>query len=82
MQIYSIQKLIPEKSIVVFSPHFDDVLFMLGGYILELKNVGLLETKNFHLNLMNWIYAIITSIPIFFSLALSSSLIPESVITT
>jgi hypothetical protein len=52
MQIYSIQKLIPEKSIVVFSPHFDDVLFMLGGYILELKNVGLLETKNFHFNLI------------------------------
>ncbi len=52
MQIYPIQKLIPEKSIVVFSPHFDDVLFMLGGYILELKNVGLLETKNFHINLI------------------------------
>jgi hypothetical protein len=52
MQIYPIQKLIPEKSIVVFSPHFDDLLFMLGGYILELKKAALLETKNFHINLI------------------------------
>jgi hypothetical protein len=52
MQIYSIQQVIPEKNIVVFSPHFDDVLFMLGGYILELKKAGLLETKHFHVNLL------------------------------
>ena len=52
MQIYSIHQVIPEKNIVVFSPHFDDVLFMLGGYILELKKAGLLETKHFHFNLI------------------------------
>lgn len=52
MQIYSIHQVIPEKNIVVFSPHFDDVLFMLGGYILELKKAGLLETKHFHINLI------------------------------
>jgi len=52
MQIHSIQQVITEKNIVVFSPHFDDVLFMLGGYILELKKAGLLETKHFHVNLI------------------------------
>ncbi|WP_298351074.1 hypothetical protein [Runella sp.] len=52
MKIYPIQEIIPEKHIVVFSPHFDDVLFMLGGYILELKKAGLLDTKHFHVNLL------------------------------
>ncbi|BBE20238.1 hypothetical protein AQPE_4429 [Aquipluma nitroreducens] len=52
MKIYPIQEIIPEKNIVVFSPHFDDVLFMLGGYILELKKAGLLDTKHFHVNLL------------------------------
>jgi len=52
MKIYSIQDVIPEKNIVIFSPHFDDVLFMTGGYILELKNAGLLDTKNYHVNLL------------------------------
>ncbi|MBL7697897.1 MAG: hypothetical protein JNK79_07050 [Chitinophagaceae bacterium] len=40
--------LIPESTIVIFSPHFDDVLFMLGGYINELKKQSLMQTKNFH----------------------------------
>ena len=44
----SIKSLIPEKNIVIFSPHFDDVLFMLGGYINELKKERLLYTKTFH----------------------------------
>lgn len=52
MKIYPIQEIIPEKNIIVFSPHFDDVLFMLGGYILELKKAGLLDTKHFHVNLL------------------------------
>ena len=42
----SIEEVIPEKNIVIFSPHFDDVLFMLGGYINELKQANLLSTKN------------------------------------
>lgn len=47
--IYPIKDLIPEKNIVIFSPHFDDVLFMLGGYITEMRNAGLLSTKIFHI---------------------------------
>ncbi|HUQ67594.1 MAG TPA: hypothetical protein VM101_15635 [Flavitalea sp.] len=46
--LYPIKDLIPERNIVIFSPHFDDVLFMLGGYINELKEAQLLETKKFH----------------------------------
>ncbi len=52
MQIYSIQDLIPEKNIVVFSPHFDDTLFMIGGYINEMKNAGFLNSKHFHINIL------------------------------
>jgi hypothetical protein len=47
--IYPIKNVITEKNIVIFSPHFDDVLFMLGGYINELKNAQLLNTKTFHI---------------------------------
>lgn len=46
--IYQIQDVIVETNIVIFSPHFDDVLFMLGGYINEMKEADLLHTKNFH----------------------------------
>lgn len=35
--ISSIQNVIPEKHIIIFSPHYDDVLFMLGGYIEAAK---------------------------------------------
>lgn len=48
----SIKELIPETNIVVFSPHYDDFLFMLGGYVMELPKLGLLETKNFHILLI------------------------------
>lgn len=48
-QFYPIEDVIPERNIVIFSPHFDDVLFMLGGYINELKNAQLLNTKKFHI---------------------------------
>lgn len=44
--------LIPESNIVVFSPHFDDVLFMLGGYITEMRKFSLLQTKKFHIIIM------------------------------
>jgi len=47
-----ISELIPESTIIVFSPHFDDLLFMLGGYITELKKASLLATKNFHIVLI------------------------------
>lgn len=48
-KIYPIEKVINEKNIVIFSPHFDDVLFMLGGYINEMKDAKLLHTKTFHI---------------------------------
>jgi hypothetical protein len=47
-----VENLIPERNIIVFSPHFDDVLFMLGGYILEMKKKDLLRTKRFRIMLM------------------------------
>lgn len=43
--ITPIQDVIPERRIVVFAPHFDDFLLMVGGYILELKKAGLINTK-------------------------------------
>jgi hypothetical protein len=46
IKLQAIQEVILEKDIVVFSPHFDDVLFGLGGYFLELKSKGLLLEKN------------------------------------
>jgi hypothetical protein len=50
--ICPIAGVIPQSHIVVFSPHFDDVLFMLGGYIEELKRSGSLHAKKFHINLL------------------------------
>lgn len=43
----NIGDVIPEKNIVCVSPHYDDFLFFLGGYLLELKKNGLLGSKNF-----------------------------------
>jgi hypothetical protein len=48
-ELYPIQEIIPERNIVIFSPHFDDVLFMLGGYINEMKTADMLHTKSFHI---------------------------------
>lgn len=48
----SVSDLIPESNIVVFSPHFDDFLFMLGGYVIELQRQSLHTTKNFHILLI------------------------------
>lgn len=47
-----VSELIPESNIIVFSPHFDDFLFMLGGYVIELQKSSLLVTKNFHVLLI------------------------------
>lgn len=38
MKVTPILDVIPEKRIVIFSPHYDDVLLMLGGYIHQLEN--------------------------------------------
>ena len=50
--ITPINELIPESNLVIFSPHFDDFLFMLGGYVNELQKSSLLATKNFHILLI------------------------------
>lgn len=42
-----IKDVIPEKNIICISPHYDDFLFFLGGYILELQKKGLFEQKTF-----------------------------------
>lgn len=49
MNVLDIAEVIPEKNIVVFSPHFDDFPFMMGGYIFELRRNGILDTKAFHI---------------------------------
>ena len=51
-KIFPISEVIPQSNIIVFSPHFDDFLFMLGGYAIELKRSGLLNTKNIHINII------------------------------
>ena len=50
--ITPVNELIPESNLVIFSPHFDDFLFMLGGYVNELQKSSLLATKNFHILLI------------------------------
>lgn len=52
MHLTALKDIVPESNIVIFSPHFDDVLFMLGGYINELKKHSLLDTKRFHIVLI------------------------------
>jgi len=52
MKITPIADIIPEKNILILSPHYDDVLFMMGGYILNLKKEGILDTKNFMVKLI------------------------------
>jgi len=49
---WSIQDVIAETNIVMFSPHFDDFLFNLGGYALELKEQNQISTKKFHILLL------------------------------
>jgi hypothetical protein len=51
-KLQKIQDVIPQKNMVIFSPHFDDVLFILGGYLLELKASGFFGEKNFHILLL------------------------------
>lgn len=52
MKIFSISEVIHQSNIVVFSPHFDDFLFMLGGYASELKKSRHLSSKKFHINII------------------------------
>lgn len=52
MTLTPIDKVIPERNIIFFSPHYDDFLFMLGGYVNELKRNNLLNIKMFHINII------------------------------
>jgi hypothetical protein len=47
MLLLNIKDVIPESHIVCISPHYDDFLFFLGGYILEMKQKDLHNTKRF-----------------------------------
>lgn len=51
-KVLPVEEIIPQTNIIVFAPHFDDFLFMLGGYVLELKKSNILNTKNFHINIL------------------------------
>ncbi len=52
MNIQPIEKVIPEENIIVFCPHYDDFSLDLGGYIIELKERGILQSKHFHILLV------------------------------
>ena len=43
----NVEDVIPESTIICVSPHYDDFLFFLGSYVLEMKKRGLLDTKRF-----------------------------------
>ena len=47
MFVNTVEKIIPETNIICVSPHYDDFLFFLGGYVLEMTRLKLLETKRF-----------------------------------
>lgn len=49
MTVLPIEDVIPESTIVVVSPHYDDFLFFLGGYVQELNARGLLHAKRFRI---------------------------------
>lgn len=42
-----IEQVIPETNIVCVSPHYDDFLFFLGGYVRGMKKADALHTKKF-----------------------------------
>jgi hypothetical protein len=52
MEFTSIEQVIPENRIVAFMPHYDDLLFGLGNYVLELERTRQLGSKQFHILLI------------------------------
>jgi len=52
MKFIPVDQVIPETQIVMYAPHYDDFLLGLGGYILELRERGLLQTKKVHVLLL------------------------------
>lgn len=47
IKMLDIKTVIPENNIIVFSPHYDDFPFLLGGYVFELIENGMLGLKEF-----------------------------------
>jgi len=47
--IIDISEVIPEKNIVILSPHYDDVPLTFGGYLRALSHNSLHYTKNFRI---------------------------------
>ena len=43
----SIENVLPEENIIVFCPHYDDFSLDFGGYIIELKERGILQIEAF-----------------------------------
>ena len=43
----NVEDIIPETNIICVSPHYDDFLFFLGSYVLEMKYQALLDSKHF-----------------------------------
>lgn len=50
--IIPIDQVIPENNIIIFSPHYDDVLFMSGGYLHHIRNKGLIDAKKISIKLI------------------------------
>jgi len=50
--ITSIDQVIPEKNIIIFSTHYDDVFFMSGGYLDKMRAQDLLGSKNISIKLI------------------------------
>ena len=48
-KLIPVHEVIPEKNIIIFSPHFDDFLFMLGSYVLEMQKEEHIRNKSFHI---------------------------------
>lgn len=46
------ESILPEKQIVFFSPHFDDMLFCMGGFVDFLKTSGAFHDRRFHVHLL------------------------------
>lgn len=47
MLVSNIKNLIPETNIIVFSPHYDDFVLLIGSYIFELIENKILHSKYF-----------------------------------
>ena len=49
IKTFPITEVIPERHIVILSPHYDDVPLTFGGYLNALVEKRLIQTKNIHI---------------------------------